>query len=147
MAEKQGEAAVLEFLAEERKKAAVRRYFEEGLLAEAGAGSRELVASECVEQHIVALRSAFPDLQVRVTDLAVHGDAITGRFHWQGTHTGVFLTRVGLFPATGRRAAWAVIAAYSLAYGRLEAIQSNWDLLTLGLLQRLGFGPDGAPLP
>jgi steroid delta-isomerase-like uncharacterized protein len=78
------------------------------------------------------LRTAFPDLIVRVEDLLVDGDKVVVRARAEGTHQGAFMG----MPATGKQVAIGLIDINRIADGQ---IAERWGLAdTLGLLQQLG---------
>jgi steroid delta-isomerase-like uncharacterized protein len=92
----------------------------------------EVRGVEAVRQFIVALRAAFPDLQLTVEDIIAEGDKVMVRFTGRGTHKGVFLG----IPPTGKAVIWAGINIYRLAGGK---VAETWQLSdALGLLRQLG---------
>jgi len=93
---------------------------------------QEIRGVQAVKQFIVALRSAFPDLQLTVEDMIAEGDKVVVRFTARGTHKGEFLG----IPPTGKQVAWAGINIYRVASGK---ITETWQLSDgLGLMQQLG---------
>ncbi len=95
----------------------------------------EVRGVEAVRQFIVALRAAFPDLQLTVEDIIAEGDKVIVRFTGRGTQRGAFL---GISP-TGKAVTWAGINIYRVAGGK---IAETWQLSdTLGLLRQLGAIP------
>jgi steroid delta-isomerase-like uncharacterized protein len=87
------------------------------------------------KQFFVALRHAFPDLQVTVEEQLAEGDKVVTRFTASGTHKGEF---AGI-PPTGKRAVMTGIDIDRIANGKLVECWSNTD--DLGLMQQLGVVP------
>jgi predicted ester cyclase len=91
-----------------------------------------LVASNDLQQRSLALRSAFPDLEIeRVVQLA-DGDLVAGHFRARGTHRGLFQG----VPATGRGWQAAFTAVLQVESDRLVNAWITWD--TLSLMEQLG---------
>lgn len=124
----------------------VRRFFEEvinrgdtRLLTELvaadhirHAGDGDLYGTEGVRIDLAEWRAGFPDLQIKIEDLAAEGDRVASRFVLQGTHTGPFL---GL-PPTGQGVTATGVAIDRVASGRLAEC---WVILdSLGLLRQIG---------
>src|SRR5260370_1842349 len=81
------------------------------------------------------MRSAFPDVQIRIEDTIVHGDKAVVRVVLEGTHLGEGL---GL-SATGRRVSITGIVIVSVAGGQVSEAWNSWG--QLGLLQQIGAIP------
>jgi steroid delta-isomerase-like uncharacterized protein len=78
-----------------------------------------------------AVRAAFAEIDIRVDDLIVDGDAIAWRWTVTGTHVGTF---AGLAP-TGRRATLRGVNFQRLRGGK---VVEHWTLVdVLGALQTL----------
>lgn len=100
-----------------------------------GYGFQEVRGVEAIKQFVVALRAAFPDLQLTVEDIIAEGDKVMVRYTGRGTHKGVFLG----IPPTGKAVKWAGINIYRVADGKTA---ETWQLAdTLGVLRQLGAIP------
>lgn len=81
---------------------------------------------------VLALRTAFPDLQRTVDDLIVQDDKVVARTTFRGTHCGEYLG----VAATGKQMTWNGITIYRLADGKLAEEWPVSDRISLG--QQLG---------
>ena len=81
------------------------------------------------------MRSALPDVHIRIEDTIVQGDKAVVRVVLKGTHHGEGL---GL-PPTGRRVSISGIVIVRVANDQIVEGWNNWD--QLGLLQQLGAIP------
>jgi predicted ester cyclase len=61
------------------------------------------------------MRAAFPDLRYTVEDMVSEGDKVVARWHWEGTHDGVFRD----IPPTGKRVSLTGIVIYRLDGGKV----------------------------
>ena len=98
---------------------AVERYF--------AAGARGQT-----EELVHTLRSAFPDLQVRVDDLVAEGDQVVVRLTFRGTHRGPFRG----IAATGRTVEFTAARAFRVGNGTIDQTWAEHD--GLGILDQLG---------
>jgi steroid delta-isomerase-like uncharacterized protein len=78
------------------------------------------------------MRSALPNVTIRIEDTIVHGDKAVVRLVLEGTHLGEGL---GL-PPSGRRVSIAGIVILRVAGGQIAEAWNSWD--QLGLLQQMG---------
>jgi len=85
-----------------------------------------------LRQHIIAFRSAFPDLTITVDDLLAEDNKVTARWTARGTHKGTLL---GILP-TGKEVTTEGISVIRIANGKIAESWVTWD--TLGLMQQLG---------
>lgn len=98
-------------------------------------GDQALSQIERSKQNFVALRAAFPDVQITADDIVVEGSMVAWRGTFRGTHRG----EMGGIPATGRRVEYAVMSMTRFANGR---IAENWAVTDqMGMLQQLGVIP------
>jgi steroid delta-isomerase-like uncharacterized protein len=81
------------------------------------------------------LRSALPDVQIRIEDAVVQSDKAAVRVRLTGTHSGDGLG----VPASGRRVSFAGIVIVRVSDGRIVEGWNSWD--QLGLLQQIGAIP------
>ena len=81
------------------------------------------------------MRSALPDVEIRIEDTLVDGNKAVVRVVLEGTHLGDGL---GL-PPTGRRVFITGIVIVSVAGGQVSEAWNSWD--QLGLLQQIGAIP------
>jgi steroid delta-isomerase-like uncharacterized protein len=86
------------------------------------------------------IRSALPDVQIRVEDTIVAGDKVAARVLLEGSHLGEGLA----VPPTGRRVAISGIVIVRVSAGQIVEGWNSWD--QLGMLQQLGAipAPQGA---
>jgi steroid delta-isomerase-like uncharacterized protein len=78
------------------------------------------------------LRSAFPDLRVRIDEQVAEDRKVVTRKTFEGTHRGEFMG----VPPTGRPIAWEVIDILTLKDGRISEHRVIFDQLSLR--QQLG---------
>ena len=84
---------------------------------------------------VQSFRSAFPDLQITIDELAAENDRAAARVTFRGTHRGEFQG----IPATGK--AFTMGAIGILRFER-ATVMEHWAVLDLlGLLQQLGVAP------
>ena len=83
-------------------------------------------------KHITMLRTAFPDLNLRIDDIGAAGDRVFMRWTATGTHRGALLN----LPATQRRSTVAGITLMRVEGGKICETWQSWD--THGLLTSLG---------
>lgn len=77
------------------------------------------------------IRSALPDLQIRIEDAIVAGDKVVVRVVLEGTHRGDGLG----VPATGRQVAISGIVIVRVSGGQIIQGWNSWD--QLGLPQQI----------
>jgi steroid delta-isomerase-like uncharacterized protein len=87
------------------------------------------------KRYVTSFLTAFPDLRFSVEDCLVHGEKVTLRYRFTGTHRGSFLG----VPSTEKRVNAEGAAIYRIVNGKLLAL---WDYLDLwGLLEQFGVLP------
>jgi steroid delta-isomerase-like uncharacterized protein len=95
-------------------------------------GATPTYGVETFKTRASAVRSAFGDIELRVEDLVVEGDAIAWRWALEGTHVGPF---AGIAP-TGRRVTLRGVNFQRLAGGR---VSEHWTMVDVfGARQALG---------
>jgi steroid delta-isomerase-like uncharacterized protein len=92
----------------------------------AGVGLKELKAM------MASWRAAFPDGRLALEDIIAEGDKVAARFSFRGTHKGPVFG----IPATGKQVAFAGMAMYRVAGGKIVDEWAKDDMLTM--LQQLG---------
>jgi predicted ester cyclase len=81
-------------------------------------------------------RTAFPDVQYKVEDEVVAGDAVVQRVTCSGTHLGEFQHMMGTLPPTGKRFSVDQIHIQRFANGKLV---EHWGTRNdLAMYQQLG---------
>jgi predicted ester cyclase len=75
---------------------------------------------------LTSLRTAFPDLQVKVENLIALGDMVLARVTFRGTHLGTFMD----ISSTGLAVTWTRIMLYRLADGKIAEYWSEIDPLS-----------------
>jgi len=129
-----------------QNKTIVRSLFEDGFNRDQADVVAQLVSTDYVDgtgergpgafkQVMVRLRSAFPDLKYAVDDLLAEGDRVAVRWHWTGTHQGVFR---GIAP-THRAVTNNGAAIFTVRGGKIVAAALETD--RLGFLQGIGVVP------
>jgi predicted ester cyclase len=94
-----------------------------------------------VVEDVLALRSAFPDLDLIVADMFADGDKVVARVVTRGTHLGPLPS----VPPTARRSAVMGHEIWRVGGGR---IVEHWGRFEdLDLLHQLGVLPEPAAAP
>ena len=93
---------------------------------------REIRGSEGAKIFVMALRTAFPDLNFTITDQFAEGEKVVTHYIVQGTHKGLF---EGITP-TGKSFKVSAIDIDYIRNGRVSECWSNLD--ELSLLRQLG---------
>jgi steroid delta-isomerase-like uncharacterized protein len=90
---------------------------------------------EGVKTLVKALRTAFPDLKIRIDRQVAEGDLVVQHVTTTGTMKGEF----GGMPPSGKAATWEAIHITRVKDGK---IVEHWQVQDqLGMLQQLGFIP------
>jgi predicted ester cyclase len=110
----------------------VDRYLAEVLNRADPGRPEELISSQALQQRVIGLRSAFPDLQVTTHALVVEGDLVAAHFTGRGTHKDLFQ---GVL-ATGRGWQADCIGVYRVQDGRIAEAWVQWD--QLAIMEQLG---------
>jgi predicted ester cyclase len=130
-------------------KALVRRYYEEmwnrwndaladelidGAITFRGSLGVAVQGRGAFKDYIRTVRAAFPDFHNHIEDLIAESDRVVARLTYTGTHSGeLFGIR-----ATGRQIAYAGVAIFHIALGR---VVEGWVLGDVhGLRRQLGDG-------
>jgi steroid delta-isomerase-like uncharacterized protein len=135
---------------EARNKATFVRFFEEASRGNLAAindvfdedvvyvvpGAEPMHGREAVKALLSAFRGAFPDLSIRVEEMAAERDYVAARVTPSGTNTGDFM---GL-GASGQCASWSATHFARFHDGRIVEDHVAFD--QLALLQQLGFAPN-----
>ena len=96
------------------------------IFANTDTGSRGL------KSHATALRMAFPDLHLNISEMRSDGETVTARVTAQGTHNGTLLN----VRATGRSVTATGILMSHVMNGKLTETFMNWD--ALGMMRQIG---------
>ena len=94
--------------------------------------SPEMNTREGHKQFFIALRNAFPDLELSIEDQIAEGDKVVTRWIARGTHRGEFMG----IPPTGKRVVLSGIDIDRVADGKLAECWTVSD--DLSLLKQLG---------
>jgi predicted ester cyclase len=90
------------------------------------------------------LRTAFPDVHIRVLEQVAEGDKVATVWEAEGIHEGEWQSPIGPIPATKRHISWGGTTTVRIANAQMvDVIGSNWD--HLGMLQQMGVIPNTAP--
>jgi len=95
----------------------------------------QLEGREPYRQHVLALKSAFPDFQLLVEDAIASGDEVYVRWVARGTHRGDLLG----IASTRKRAVVQGVGIHRFKGGKVIESWNHFD--ALGLLQQLGIAP------
>ena len=82
-----------------------------------------------------SLRSALPDMRIRIEDTIAAGDKVAARVVLEGAHRGDGLG----VPPTGRRVTVSGVVIVRISGGQIVEGWNSWD--QLGLLQQIGAIP------
>lgn len=123
-------------------KQTVRQLFEHAFNRDAAAIDTLAHADYAPELRkvIELLRGAFPDLRYTIEELVAEDDRVAVRWHWTGTHTGVFR---GVAP-TRKSVTNSGAGIFRLRDGRIAGASIETD--RLGFAQALGVAPGPATL-
>lgn len=86
-----------------------------------------------MKEHVVTLRTAFPDWTEEIEEIAIDGDLIVTRFTSRGTNLGTFMGRA----ATGNRVEITEVAFYRIHDGHIVEQRVFPDMLAMQ--RQLGF--------
>jgi predicted ester cyclase len=107
-----------------------------------GFDAEELISGiEGYKLHFRTITAAFPDTRLTIKALLAEADHVTGRWFFEGTHTGNF----GTIPPTGLRVHMTGIAVARIVNLKLVEEHTNADVL--GLMRQLGVFPGSAKVP
>jgi steroid delta-isomerase-like uncharacterized protein len=95
----------------------------------------DIVGIEGVAQFVSMIRSAIPDLDIRLEDDMAEGDKVVTRWIASGTHQGELM---GIAP-TGSQVTFTGITIHRIEDAKIVEEWSNWD--ALGLMQQIGADP------
>ncbi len=95
----------------------------------------QLQGREGLKGALVQFKTAFPDINWKVSEQICEGDKVVSRFTWTGTHRDTFLG----IPATGRRVEVKGMVIDRLESGKMADSRILMD--TLSMMQQLGVIP------
>jgi steroid delta-isomerase-like uncharacterized protein len=101
-------------------------------------GVADIRTLEDFKRYVTAMRSAFPDLHIKIEDQIAEGERVVSRYTFRGTNTGDFVTPMPL-PATGKQVIMTGIGITRFAGGKVAEVLDMGD--NLGLLQQRGLIP------
>ena len=84
------------------------------------------------KQHWEMVRSAAPNIRIRIDDVISEGDKVVTRWTARGTHHGDWMG----IAATRKPISLTGINIYTVRQGKLSQSHVNWDML--GLMRQLG---------
>ena len=128
---------------EERNKALVRRWIDEGfnqrsltvvdeLFTEQFAVDGRVIGRDGVKQSMTRHLAGFPDLHVTIDDILAEGPKVGIWYTVEGTHTGEFEA----IPPTGNRVKWGGYDLFNVEDGKITNARFLSDFH--GLLTQLG---------
>jgi predicted ester cyclase len=100
----------------------------------------DIVGMDGLKQYVVTLRTAFPDLSMRVDDAMTEGDEGGAIHTFAGTNDGF----LAFFPPTHKYANWRGVTRISLSGGKIREESLYYDYA--GLTIRLGLVREGSLL-
>lgn len=74
-------------------------------------------------QSLTKIRSAFPDLHVRIVEIMAEGDKVMARLAYRGTHLGAFAQH----SPSGKRFSWSGVAVYRIEDGKIVEEWAIWE--------------------
>ena len=95
----------------------------------------EYTGIEGEKQHVMKLRTAFPDFKLTIEDIGLAGEKLFMRWTATGTHRGPLMG----MPPTNRYGIVKGIALMRFEGGKVVETWQSWD--TLGLIASLGVAP------
>ncbi len=95
----------------------------------------EAPGPEPTKAFVTAMRTAFPDLQVKVDDMVAEGDMTVSRWTATGTHRGDFMG----IPATNKVGTTSGMTMSRHKGGKIVEAWAQQDMM--GLMQQLGVVP------
>lgn len=88
--------------------------------------------AECLRN----LKTAYPDLKVRVENQIASENLVACELLCTGTHKGTMKSPRGEIPATGKRIETRVFEIWEFQHGKVRRLRSYYD--TMGMMQQLG---------
>jgi steroid delta-isomerase-like uncharacterized protein len=85
-------------------------------------------------------KTAFPDVEIEVTNQIAAGDDVVNEFVGRGTHTGPLETPGGTVPPTGRRVTFTVCEVYRFRDGKVASLHNYQDMVSV--MRQLGLIPE-----
>jgi steroid delta-isomerase-like uncharacterized protein len=82
---------------------------------------------EKLREHVLAMRTAFPDLSIRIHEIVSDGNMVTARWTVTGTHRGDW----NGIPATGTRVEASGLSFAYVKNGQIQETWSVWDTMKL----------------
>ncbi len=116
----------------EENKAVARRYLDEMWNKKDESIRDEIAAFGDRRASGIALRAAFPDLEMVIDDQITEGDKVLTRYTIHGTHT---VEYEGV-PPTNKQATWTGMFLYRIQGGKIVERWGNWD--KAGVLRQIG---------
>jgi steroid delta-isomerase-like uncharacterized protein len=95
----------------------------------------DIASQEAFKNYVSAMRMAFPDVHIAISDQVAERDRVVLRFTWKGTHQGEWM---GIAP-TGKEVTWTMIMICRVTDEKIVEAWDDQDML--GLLQQLGAVP------
>lgn len=114
--------------------------FSDGAIYEEEATGRRVQGVEEIVRCVEPWMRAFPDLQARIKDTVVAGDALVAELEWTGTHKGPLAGPFGSIPPTGKAGKLLAVEVVRFDGDRIREIRHYFDLLSL--LRQLGVAPE-----
>jgi steroid delta-isomerase-like uncharacterized protein len=89
------------------------------------------------KQFLTMMRTAFPDIHVKVEDIISDNDKVVVRSSISGTQTGLLM---GKIPASGKHVVWNGIDIFKINDGKITDRWSQRDLFSL--MEQIGALPN-----
>ena len=119
----------------EENKAIARRYLDEMWNKKNEAIRDELANFPNRATAGIALRAAFPDIEMTIEDQIAEGDKVVTRYTTRGTHKGEY---EGIAP-TDKQVTFTGTFIYRIEGGKIVERWTNWD--RAGFLEQIGAIP------
>lgn len=91
-------------------------------------GNDTVVGPEALRQHILALRTAFPDLKVKIHEVIADGNSVSARWTLEGTQKGSWNDN----PATDRKMFATGVTFMTVKDNKIQETWNSIDLLAVG---------------
>jgi steroid delta-isomerase-like uncharacterized protein len=115
---------------------AADQYVSPGFVGHDSSRPAPILGANGIKEYALTYRTAFPDLEISISEQIAEGDRVATRWEARGTHEGELF---GVEP-TGKQVTVTGITIDRYADGKLIENWTSWD--TLGLLMQLGAVPD-----
>ena len=118
---------------------AVRAVLADNSVYEEHGTQRHIEGADAIMEVYKAWKTAMPDVQGLVGNVAAVGDTALVELVWEGTHTGPLETPTGTVPASGKSQRTPGVFSIDVKNGVIATSRNYFDMLTF--LQQIGAVP------